>query len=104
MSLLLHACYFSLLCLVFGAQITDIKEEDFDCPQKVMLVENDCNKCYCTSNGELACTLKECAENQGKKLEECEDGTSWLVGCNKCWCIPVGTICTNRTCTSKKVR
>ncbi|KAF2896853.1 hypothetical protein ILUMI_09322 [Ignelater luminosus] len=88
--------------LIDGAQIFTsnglLQEEEFDCPTTVPLIENECNKCYCTSEGELACTINECPENRGKNLENCAEGTSWRKDCNKCWCITIGTVCTNLEC------
>lgn len=90
-----------------------------DCPTTVPLIENECNKCYCTKDGELACTINEwlvfkiftemhpslvlrfyhfSPENRGKNLENCTVGTSWRQDCNKCWCITIGTVCTNYEC------
>ncbi|KAF5307574.1 hypothetical protein FQR65_LT06792 [Abscondita terminalis] len=95
--------FFLVLHLVFNDEVTDRMEEEFDCPTGVMLVENKCNECYCTNSGELACTIRKCSYNVDESLDECEEGFSWRVGCNKCWCIAIGTICTNTTCTDEFV-
>jgi len=95
-------CYF-VIHTTFGAKIQAsglLRAEEFDCPTKVRLVENECNPCYCTKDGELACTINECPKNKGRGLEDCTLSTSWKKGCNKCWCITIGQVCTDKACDS----
>ncbi|KAF2901880.1 hypothetical protein ILUMI_04304 [Ignelater luminosus] len=68
-------------------------DDDFKCIPGVKYQENNCNGCHCSNDQLLGCTRMGCL-NQDPKLYNCEKGTTWKEGCEQCWCIDMGTLCT----------
>ncbi|KAK5640365.1 hypothetical protein RI129_011176 [Pyrocoelia pectoralis] len=72
--------------------------EQFHCKSGQEFIQNDCNHCYCLKHSELVCRINKCEHSDSKQGEQCETGTVWWKGCNKCWCVISGTVCTNYDC------
>ncbi|KAF2901879.1 hypothetical protein ILUMI_04303 [Ignelater luminosus] len=81
-----------LLAVIVAVNASD-DDGGFKCTPGVRYQENKCNGCFCSNNHALGCTLMGCL-NQDPKLYKCEKGTTWNEGCEQCWCISLGTLCT----------
>ncbi|KAF2896606.1 hypothetical protein ILUMI_09570 [Ignelater luminosus] len=83
-----------LVCVILNVGGGDT-EETFQCVSGIAYQENECNHCWCISDGSLACTLMLCGSDQHSKLRNCTVGSKWKRDCDQCWCVKnKGTICT----------
>lgn len=81
-------------------------------PGEVFRSADDCNTCFCTDSGIVACTRKACftappqktkRETPPRSDEKCTPGTSFMDedGCNTCYCTENGeAACTLMACVS----
>ncbi|XP_031356610.1 therostasin-like [Photinus pyralis] len=87
-----------VIVLLFAFADCSPARELFECKSGQEFMQNDCNHCYCLKNNELVCRINKCQHAESKQAEQCVSGTVWSKGCNKCWCVISGTVCTNHEC------
>ncbi|KAF0302870.1 Protease inhibitor [Amphibalanus amphitrite] len=75
--------------------IVKLQNKEDSCIPKSLFKE-DCNSCFCGEQGQMGCTLKECAPKQGA----CAHGKSFIDECdNDCECVKGESYgCTRKAC------
>ncbi|XP_046980402.1 uncharacterized protein LOC124545503 [Schistocerca americana] len=103
-------------CETSAAQFDDFETSIENCRPGTTFRRN-CNLCYCSEDGTSAvCSTQPCTrikdddwETESTQItrvsnQECRPGTSFMSGCNQCYCSEDGTsaVCRSRPCNSVK--
>ncbi|KAK4873483.1 hypothetical protein RN001_015512 [Aquatica leii] len=89
--------YFSLFVVVL--LFVFVSADSFHCTPGTTYIENNCNTCFCSPSGMLACGMRRCIFEWRFTLYNCKPEETYFDECNRCWCVEgFGTICTNRKC------